>query len=147
MAKDGASITIDSSEFIRRMDLADARVRMGSWDAMNENRLDLENEAKNLCPVSPNGGTLLRSGNSNQPTWKGNELSASVGFNTEYAALVHETVAPAIATPQKRPGPTTQNKPATRFGEAGGKYLERPLLGKARDYTAHIAKTVKKRLR
>jgi hypothetical protein len=46
-----------------------------------------------------------------------------------------------------KPGPTTKDKPSTRFGEAGGKYLERPLLGKARDYTKNIAKEIKKRLR
>ena len=145
MAKDGASIAVDASEFIARLNLADGRVRMGVWDGMNDNRLDLEKEAKRLAPVCE--GTLLRSGSSNQPTWRGMELSAEIGFNEFYAAEVHETMEPAITAKPKQRGPTTRNKPATMFGEAGGKYLERPLLGKARTYTKHTADEIKRRLR
>jgi hypothetical protein len=50
---------------------------------------------------------------------------------------------PAVASPQMRPGETTRAKPPTRFGPAGGKYLERPLLGSRKRYTKHIAKKVK----
>jgi len=145
MAKDGASITVDPSEFIAGLNMADDRVRQGAYDGMNTNRLDLEKEAKRLVPIDI--GTLQNSGVSNAPKWRGNEISAEIGFNTFYATEVHETMAPAITTKPKQPGPTTRARPTTQFGEAGGKYLERPMHGKARSYTKVIADRIKRRLK
>jgi hypothetical protein len=149
----GDIISIDASEFLRGLDMANTVVREAAYKAMWENQLDLEKEAKNLAPVSPKGGTLMRSGNSRRPKWSGfNTLTGEVGFNTPYAAKVHETMWPAVGVSLGRsgamgvgmmPGPTTRKKPPTAFGEAGGKYLERPLLGKAKIYTERIAKKIK----
>ncbi len=70
-------------------------------------------------------------------------MEAPIGFNASYASKVHETMTPAIGTPQMKPGKTTRARPPTRFGPAGGKYLERPLLGSRKRYTKHIADKVK----
>jgi hypothetical protein len=132
---------------MRRLDLADGRVREAVYNAMNDNRLDLEKEAKRLAPKDE--GTLEGSGVSASPRWKvgRNEIESQVGFNESYAGKVHETMKPAIGDPQMEPGETTRAKPPTEFGPAGGKYLERPLVGKAKIYTKHIASTVRKWLR
>jgi phage gpG-like protein len=49
------------------------------------------------------------------------ETTAVVGFDTEYAAIVHEL-------PEHAHGPGTLAKPGNELGPAGSKYLERPLL-------------------
>jgi len=113
--------------------------------AMRRNANDLWKEAGNLCPVSKNGGRLLRSINASRVKWADpTTVEVNVGANTEYAAVVHETMEPAIAVRTMHPGETTRAKPPTRFGNAGGKYLERPLIGKAKEYTEYIAKIVKR---
>jgi hypothetical protein len=52
-------------------------------------------------------------------------------------------MAPAPGS-KMRQGPTTREKPPTEFGEAGGLYLQRPLLGKMKRYTQAIADRVKR---
>ena len=69
-----------------------------------------------------------------------------MGFNVPYAAEVHETMAPAAGA-KRQPGFDTRNKPATRFGPAGGKYLERPLMGMMTEYTKRLVAAVKRVLR
>ncbi|MCP4898890.1 MAG: hypothetical protein GY906_18110 [bacterium] len=141
-----AEIELDTTRFIKRLDLADSRVREAVWEAMNDNRLDLEKQAKKL--VAKKEGHLEDSSVSTLPQWRAgrNEIESRVGFNESYAAKVHETMKPAIATPQMEPGETTRARPPTEFGNAGGKYLERPLFGKAKKYTKHIAHRVRRML-
>jgi hypothetical protein len=142
VAKSGAEL--DAREFLRRLDLADDRVVGAVTKQMRDNALHLEGEAKKLVPVDK--GPLLRSGRAGKPKWSGHEVSAEVGFNMSYAAEVHETMSPAIDA-KKRPGLTTQKKPPTKWGEAGGLYLLRPLRGMMDEYTKRIAKAVRKVLR
>lgn len=155
MADKGASISIDATSFLKGLKLADVRVRNSAQFAMNDNRLDLEKDSKQLVPKDE--GTLESSGTSNQPKWKlaRNQLEAEVGFNTDYAVAVHELMFPAIAVISSRsgggvsalsPGPTTQAKPGNIHGPAGGKYLERPLIGNARKYSKHMADQIKRGL-
>lgn len=143
-----AEVDIDVTQFMKRLDMADGHTREAVWEAMNDNRLDLEKEAKNLAPKDE--GTLESSGVSTAPKWKwaSETIETQVGFSTPYASKVHETMKPAISAEyQMEPGETTQDKPSTDYGEAGGKYLERPLIGKAKRYTKHIAAKVKKALK
>lgn len=144
-------IHFDAREFFRGLDIANTVVREAAYKAMIENQLDLEKEAKALAPVDE--GTLMRSGSGrSRPRWYVNTLRGEVGFNAPYAAKVHETMWPAATVSLGRsgamgsamgPGATTRKKPPTAFGPAGGKYLERPLLGKAKIYTANIALRIK----
>ncbi len=135
------TMDVDNKQFLKRLTEYERKTRDAQFEGMNDNRLDLEKHAKMLAPKRE--GTLESSGVSTKPKWRGDVLEAAVGFNAPYAGKVHETMEPAIATPQMRPGPTTKAKPPTRFGPAGGKYLERPLLGSRKRYTKHIADKVK----
>jgi hypothetical protein len=132
---------LDNRKFLKRLTEYERRARDALYDAMNDNRLDLEKHATLLAPIDK--GTLQRSKVTDKPKWRGDILEAGAGFSTPYASKVHETMKPAIASPQMYPGPTTKAKPPTRFGPAGGKYLERPLLGSMKRYTKHIADKVK----
>ena len=60
-----------------------------------------------------------------------NLATAIVGFNTPYAARLHEH--PEYMFSQKKPG-------------AGGKYLQTPLVQRRKDYTRIIARAIKERL-
>ena len=161
MAKSG--VEFDTSGFLSKMKLANKKVREGARKQMNRNALNLRKEAVMLAPLDE--GTLSGSGSdvvkSHGPRktsakWKGYALEASVGFNAPYAAEVHETMWPAAgvslgrsggSTSSRMPGKGTSGKPDTKFGPAGGKYLERPLLGMAKEYSKRLAAAIKKVLR
>jgi len=64
----------------------------------------------------------------------GNELSDLI--------RLHEEMEPAAVVKPMKPGPGTISKPPTRFGKAGGKYLQRPLIGKAKEYSKAIGKAI-----
>ena len=131
---------LDDKKFQKSLTEYERKMRDAQFGAMNDNRLDLENWAKALVPISfPKGGHLLRSGKSDKPIWRRDILEATIGFNAPYASKVHETMEPAIALKQMKPGITTRGRPPTKFGKAGGKYLERPLLGSIKRYTKHLA--------
>ena len=131
---------LDDKKFLKRLTEYERKMRDAEFEGMDDNRLDLEMWAKALAPISfPKGGRLLGSGFSNKPRWRRNILEAQIGFNVEYASKVHETMEPAIALKQMKPGITTRGRPTTKFGKAGGKYLERPLLGSRNRYMKHLA--------
>ena len=127
---------------------------------MNLNSLHLEGEAKNLAPIKE--GTLSGAGagritgmgpRKTKTKFKAGMYEATVGFNAPYAAVVHETMWPAVSVSLGRsgaqtagmmPGDLTSAKPPTKFGPAGGKYLERPLFGMAHEYTKRIGKSLRK---
>lgn len=139
---DDTGITINAEEFLRKLDLYNDLTRRAIYGAMKDNAFDLWKEAGKLAPVHK--GRLIDSISATRPQWTGRTtIEARVGANVEYAATVHETMEPAIAVRTMRPGETTRAKPPTRFGKAGGKYLERPLIGKAKEYTEHIADKVR----
>ena len=142
MGKSGADL--DTRQFLQRLDLADDRVRDAALKQLRQNGLHLEGEAKQLAPLKE--GTLSGSGITTRARWKGNTAETTVGFNAPYAAEVHETMVPAVDA-KKQPGPDTRNKPPTRFGPAGGKYLERPMRGMMTEYTKRLAVAIKRRLR
>ena len=131
------TMELDNKRFLKRLTVYERKMRDAEFEGMNDNRLDLEKWATLLAPIDK--GTLQRSKVSTKPRWRRDMLEASIGFNVSYASKVHETMLPAIGTPQMRPGETTKAKPPTRFGPAGGKYLERPLLGSIKRYTKHLA--------
>ena len=128
---------LDNKRFLKRLTVYERKMRDAQWRAMDDNGLDLKNHAMLLAPIDK--GTLQGSAVPGKPRWRRDILEVSVGFNISYASKVHETMLPAIGTPQMRPGETTKAKPPTRFGPAGGKYLERPLLGSIKRYTKHLA--------
>lgn len=131
-------------EFEKRLDLYDDRVVAATTKALDQNGQDLWKESANLVPKDE--GTLEGSGYANPPKKRGGTIEVTVGYNTPYAAKVHETMLPAVPVggeKQMHPGPTTESKPPTEFGEAGGKYLERPLFGKATRYAKRIAEAAK----
>lgn len=52
----------------------------------------------------------------------GDRIKGTLRFGAPYASVVHEL-------PPEARGPFTRNKPGNEFGQAGPKYLERPLRG------------------
>lgn len=142
-----AGIDLDPHEFLKRIDLASGVAMNAARKQLHLNGLNLEMHAKNLTALDE--GTLTSSGSTTRPELKRGAWEVAVGFNASYAAEVHETMEPAIGATKRRGEGTKAKATATssRFGVAGGKYLERPLLGMRRAYTKAIAKAVKKRLR
>lgn len=53
---------------------------------------------------------------------QGNSMIGLLSFVAPYAAAVHEL-------PETARGPRTERKPGNEFGQAGPKYVERPLRG------------------
>jgi hypothetical protein len=130
-------------EFKKRMDLAKRTVLVAAREQLWHNGLNLEGHAKNLAPLDE--GTLTSSGVTTRPEWRSNAWEVRVGFNESYAAKTHELMEPAMGAIMRR-GPGTRAKStatSSRFGVAGGKYIERPLMGMRRTYTKRIAEAVK----
>ena len=156
-------MTIDTRDFFRGLDEYDEEVQRRVKKQMNLNALRLEQLAKDLAPLAE--GTLSGAGagrtkgmgpRKTKTKFKAGMYEATVGFNAPYAAIVHETMWPAVSVSLGRsgaqtagmmPGEKTQNKTGEgiiRFGPAGGKYLERPLLGMAKEFTERIGDSLRK---
>ena len=131
---------VDVSSFLKRVNLYDGKTMIAARKGMVDNTLDLEKLAKQLAPLDR--GDLTRSGVSGVVDTRGG-IDGLVGFNEPYAVSVHEDMEPAPGATQRR-GPLTLAKPGNEFGEAGGKYLQRPLRGKSRVYMRHLADVIKK---
>jgi hypothetical protein len=135
---DGLSIDLDYKQFARRLRLYDKKTQEVSRGRMTDNARDLERKAKELCPVDEGQliDTLVSEVRS-YPTL----IEGRVSANMPYAVIMHEAMKPAIPAVGKQfqPGDTTRAKPGNEFGPAGGKYLERPLKGKFKQYFQHIA--------
>lgn len=138
MAK--SPVVIDTTEFVQRMALYVQLEEPASVKAMRQNGEDLLKESGNLAPVDE--GTLIGSGSAETVKSKA-EIVTTVGYNTPYATRVHYEMAPAPGA-KMQPGPRTSLKPGTEFGQAGGLYLQRPLIGKRERYSAHVAASIKK---
>lgn len=81
--------------------------------------LALEARAVELTPTltgNLEGGTSVRVEQS------GDRIKGTLRFGAPYASVVHEL-------PPDSRGPFTRSKPGNEFGQAGPKYLERPLRG------------------
>ncbi len=140
MAKN-KGITIDPRHFFKGLDLYDKKQLETALRAMTQNGLDLRKEAALLAPKDE--GTLEGNINDRTKVTKGKaEIETTVGSGESYAALVHETMEPAPDAIMKQ-GPVTRKKPSTEFGEAGGKFLSRPLFGKQKRYMQHVAKMLR----
>ena len=136
-----SSFNVDPKQFLARIGEYQRRQFAAKLRAMNDNANDLWKESFKLAPVDE--GTLIGSvAMSRHADQDADLIEFTVGYNTRYAAEVHNDLKPAPGA-KKSQGPTTRNRPPTEFGEAGGLYLQRPLLGKATRWTAHIAKKLK----
>lgn len=132
---------LDDKKFLKRLTEYERKTRDAQFEGMNDNRLDLEMHATELAPIDK--GWLKDHITSDKPKWRRDILEATIGANTSYATKVHERMAPALGTPLIRRGEQTIERPGTKYGKAGGKYLQRPLIFGARGYTKHIADRVK----
>ena len=82
-------------------------------------------------------GFLQKSGSAGQPKRVGDTITAEVGYNTEYAAKLHEDLTLNIS----------QIK-ASKSGKARQqKYLEQPMKENAEKYTSMMTQTIVKYLR
>lgn len=137
--------TLNTKEFKARMNIYDKRSHAAAVKGMDQNTKDLEKLAKQLAPKAEGtleGDILARRVTTRVGKDIVGETHAGTGQSRAYALKVHEGMAPAIAA-QFGPGPTTRSKPGNEFGEAGGKFLTRPLLGKSEKYMKHIADKIK----
>jgi hypothetical protein len=138
-----AEIDLDPSGFLKGINLAERTVLEAAVHRLWLNGKNLEGHAKNLAPKDK--GELTDSIVSQKPKLEGSAWVVAVGANKPYAAKMHELLEPAIGAIYQR-GPGTRAKStatASRFGVAGGKYLERPLIGMKRTYTKRIADAIK----
>jgi hypothetical protein len=154
---------IDTSQFFRGLNQYSEEVQKTVKTQMDKNLLRLEQLSKDLAPLDE--GTLSGSGagktagmgpRKTRTKFKAGMYEATMGFNAPYAAIVHETMWPAVGVSLGRsgamgvgmmPGELTAAKTGegvTRFGPAGGKYLERPLLGMAPEFTKRIGKKLRR---
>lgn len=132
---------IDAKDFLKGLNLYDDRTFTAARRQMNANGEDLQRKAQELAPIDK--GTLLGSAVTQTRTRSGQrEIETLVGFTTPYAAKVHETMTPAPGATMRQ-GETTRNKPGNEFGEAGGHYLIRPLLGRMKIYTEALARRIR----
>jgi len=132
-------MTFDFTDFERKtLKLYPKEAEASNRHKMQENGLDFEKEAKNLAPVDKGDLTGSISNKQKIAGFFRDRIEQHVGANEPYAAKVHETMAPA-PDPIMRQGPLTLAKPPTEFGEAGGKYLSRPLEGKHQRWFENVA--------
>lgn len=83
----------------------------------------LEAQAVELAPVDEGNledSTVVR------VEHQGDKLVGTLRFAAEYAATAHERS-------EDQRGPKTRAKPGNKYGEAGPKYLERPLRGMVKE--------------
>ena len=114
--------------------------RVAAVHQMKRNGEDFLKEASNLAPIDE--GELIGSGTT-RTNDQGQMIVTEVGFNKPYATRTHYEMVPAPAA-KMQPGPKTSAKSGTEFGAAGGLYLQRPLLGKAKRWSKAVADAVKK---
>ena len=138
MARD--EFVFDDRRFRKRMALYNRRVFGSVSKAMRENGDDLLRKSIELAPVDE--GTLIRSGSRELRGKDLGSIEVLVGFNTPYAANLHETMIPAPGG-TKRPGPRTSQKLGNEFGRAGGWYLRRPLVGRVERYARRVARILR----
>lgn len=84
-----------------------------------------------MVALAPHKHGYLENSSTVRTQRSGNSIRTEIAFGTNYAAQVHEL-------PADRRGPQTRRKPATKFGEAGPKFVERVLRGM--DFEAIIGK-------
>jgi len=137
--KDKFSFEVDHTDFNKRMKIWEFWVIENLEKDLGIIGNDLLKEAGKLAPKDT--GRLIRSGRSKVKREK-EYIEAEVGFNKAYATRVHYEMTPAPGAVMK-PGERTAKKPSTEFGEAGGLYLQRPLLGKWKRYYRRIANTIR----
>jgi hypothetical protein len=94
---------------------------------------DLQNASSSLAPLDEGG--LMQSGNVTSATKVGDEVIASVGFNTEYALRMHEDI--------YNLGETSEKKPDFDGMKVGRKYLQQPTEKYGQKYNDFIAEKVK----
>lgn len=142
------TLDFDSRDFLKRLNLYDKKQNAAARKALLENSLDLE---KNAMATSPKelgdlegdikASKKIKDMGGSMET----EVAAGKGLSRNYAVRMHESLLPAIPTGDRqfRPGEITTSKPSNPWGEAGGKYLTRPLMFKMTEYTKNIAKKIK----
>jgi len=117
---------------LRKLDLADRRVRDAAARGLRDAAEDLLTESQHLVPHDE--GTLMASGTVEPPVGveeRAGGLEVTVGFNLVYAARRHEETDAVISKAQEG---------------RRAKYLETPAKQRAKDYGKHIADAVKSAL-
>ena len=132
------TIELDTKKFMKRINVLEERTRGVAKARMTDNVRDLERLSKELCPKDE--GVLIDTIVSDVKMLP-KMIEGRVSANMEYAVIMHEAMKPAIPAVGKQfqPGEGTQARPGNEFGAAGGKYIERPLKGKFKQYFQHIA--------
>lgn len=104
------SASIDMTNLIRGMQAGRERAMAAAQRGLDKAAVHVAGEAAQLCPVSgvpgydPNpktvhSGTLKASHQTEPSQWHGDRLEAVIGFNTDYAAAVHEVLTARHAPP------------------------------------------------
>lgn len=108
---------------IRGLKGADAKVRAAAQRAVTLAAMKIEADAKVLCPKDT--GALAASGTTQPAAWvSSSRIEAVVGFNTDYAAAVHENV-------------------GANFNNGQAKFLETAIKANRSRFESYVAGEVK----
>lgn len=133
----GGGFDLNASDFLRGIDLAQARTRTAVRDGIQDAVDDLKRIAVDIAPIK--SSDLRRSGQAEVRTTPNNVIgevtfrAVEDGFN--YALWTHEG--------EYNLGEQSQQAPGTDGYEVGNKYLERPLRGESEKYMRWIAEEIR----
>ena len=123
------SATCNINDFLKSLKRIEADVRLRAERALNRGGEHILGKAKERAPFDL--GNLQRSATAEPAKWSGDSLTKRIGFNTQYAAVVHETWHPGqihVATKITTNAAGKQRRTTVRVGNknalARQKFLE-----------------------
>jgi len=148
-------MSADASQFLKGLDIADQRVRAAAIKTVDRFAQVVLGDAKDLCPVSATSptiesprtgakiknpyytgksGALRKSGAATPAALVGTRIEATIGFNANYAAAVHERL------------DALHNYPGAVNPLAQAKYLESPMNQRRPQFLSFVEDEVKSEL-
>jgi hypothetical protein len=121
----------------RRIDLMGEEVMAAAEQEANDVAFEVEAKAVELAPVETGN---LESSSVVEVKSAGGRVRAEIAFAAPYSAEVHEL-------PPERRGPRTEQKPGNELGQAGPKFLERPVRAYSHQFGARVRDAVRRALR
>lgn len=129
---------LNASDFLRGIDLTQARTRTAARNGMQDSVDDLKRIAVDIAPIK--SSDLRRSSHAEVRSTPGGNIVGEVSFRAvengfNYALWTHEG--------EYNLGEQSQQAPGTDGYEVGNKYLERPLRGESEKYMRWIAEEIR----
>jgi hypothetical protein len=104
----------DVTQFLRGLEAAQRQLRAAAIAAVDQFAEHVLGDAQQLAPVDT--GALKASGSAQPAELHGNLVQATIGFNTDYAAAVHERITARHKQGQSKYLETAMQNNAPKFG-------------------------------